>query len=39
MARYLFVGVIVVAGGLTYLPALAIGPIVEHMRLVIGALS
>ena len=32
-------GVIVIAGGLTYLPALALGPIVEHLRLVMGALN
>jgi potassium-transporting ATPase potassium-binding subunit len=32
-------GVIIIAGGLTYLPAVALGPIVEHLRLVIGALS
>jgi K+-transporting ATPase ATPase A chain len=32
-------GVIVIAGGLTYLPALALGPIVEHLRLVTGALN
>ena len=41
--RVLFVGfllgVIVIVGGLTYLPALALGPIVEHLRLVSGALS
>jgi K+-transporting ATPase ATPase A chain len=41
--RALFVafllGVIVIVGGLTYLPALALGPIVEHLRLVTGALS
>ena len=36
---WFLLGVIVVAGGLTYLPALALGPIVEHLRLVIGALS
>ena len=36
---WLLLGVIVIAGGLTYLPALALGPIVEHLRLVIGALS
>jgi K+-transporting ATPase ATPase A chain len=32
-------GVIVIAGGLTYLPAMALGPIVEHLRLMTGALS
>ena len=36
---WFLLGVIVIAGGLTYLPALALGPIVEHLRLVIGALS
>jgi K+-transporting ATPase ATPase A chain len=35
----LTLGVIVIAGGLTYLPAMALGPIVEHSRLVIGALN
>ena len=32
-------GVIIISGGLTYLPALALGPIVEHLRLVMGALN
>ena len=32
-------GVIVIAGGLPYLPAMALGPIVEHLRLVMGALN
>jgi K+-transporting ATPase A subunit len=40
--RALFVcfllGVIVIVGGLTYLPALALGPIVEHLRLLSGVL-
>jgi K+-transporting ATPase ATPase A chain len=30
--------VIVIVGGLTYLPALALGPIVEHLRLLSGVL-
>jgi potassium-transporting ATPase potassium-binding subunit len=38
--RALFVcflfGVIVIVGGLTYLPALALGPIVEHVQLLAG---
>jgi potassium-transporting ATPase potassium-binding subunit len=29
-------GVIIVVGGLTYLPALALGPIIEHMRMLAG---
>jgi potassium-transporting ATPase potassium-binding subunit len=36
---WFLLGVIVIAGGLTYLPAMALGPIVEHLRLVTGALS
>jgi potassium-transporting ATPase potassium-binding subunit len=36
---WFLLGVIVIAGGLTYLPAMALGPIVEHRRLVTGALS
>jgi potassium-transporting ATPase potassium-binding subunit len=40
--RALFVcflfGVIVIVGGLTYLPALALGPIVEHLQMLGGAL-
>ena len=36
---WFLLGVIVIAGGLTYLPALALGPIVEHLRLVTGALN
>jgi K+-transporting ATPase ATPase A chain len=31
-------GVIVIVGGLTYLPALALGPIVEHLQLLAGVL-
>jgi K+-transporting ATPase ATPase A chain len=31
-------GVIVIVGGLTYLPALALGPIIEHLQLLGGAL-
>jgi potassium-transporting ATPase potassium-binding subunit len=36
---WFLLGVIIIAGGLTYLPAMALGPIVEHLRLVTGALS
>jgi len=40
--RALFVcfllGIIVIVGGLTYLPALALGPIVEHLQMVGGVL-
>jgi potassium-transporting ATPase potassium-binding subunit len=40
--RALFVGfllsVIVIVGGLTYLPALALGPIVEHLQILGGTL-
>ncbi len=36
---WFLLGVIVIAGGLTYLPALALGPIAEHLRLAIGALN
>ena len=32
-------GVIVIVGGLTYLPALALGPIVEHLQLLGGVLN
>jgi len=32
----LLVGVIVIVGGLTYLPALALGPIVEHLAMISG---
>ena len=31
-------GVIVIVGGLTYLPALALGPVIEHLQLLGGAL-
>lgn len=33
----LLVGVIVIVGGLTYLPALALGPVVEHVAMLRGA--
>jgi potassium-transporting ATPase potassium-binding subunit len=36
---WFLLGVIIIAGGLTYLPAMALGPIVEHLRLMTGALS
>jgi len=32
----LLIGVILVVGGLTYFPALAVGPIVEHFAMVAG---
>jgi K+-transporting ATPase ATPase A chain len=32
----LLVGVIVIVGGLTYLPALALGPFAEHMAMLRG---
>jgi potassium-transporting ATPase potassium-binding subunit len=31
-------GVIVIVGGLTYLPALAVGPVVEHLQMLAGTL-
>jgi len=34
----LLLGVIIIVGGLTYLPALALGPIVEHLQLLGGVL-
>ena len=41
--RMLFVcfllGVIVIVGGLTYLPALALGPIIDHFRIAAGILN
>jgi K+-transporting ATPase ATPase A chain len=33
----LLVGVIVIMGGLTFFPALALGPIVEHLAMQAGA--
>ena len=36
---WFLLGVIVIAGGLTYLPAMALGAIVEHLRLMTGGLS
>jgi len=35
---WLLLGVIVIVGGLTYLPALALGPIIEHLQLAGGIL-
>jgi K+-transporting ATPase ATPase A chain len=35
----LLVGVILIVGALTFFPALALGPIVEHLRMVAGTLS
>jgi K+-transporting ATPase ATPase A chain len=32
----LLVGVILIIGGLTFFPALALGPIVEHLAMVAG---
>ncbi len=34
----LFVGVILITGGLIYFPALALGPIVEHLAMTAGTL-
>jgi K+-transporting ATPase ATPase A chain len=34
----LLVGVILIMGGLTYFPALALGPIVEHLAMTAGSL-
>jgi K+-transporting ATPase ATPase A chain len=34
----LLVGVILIVGGLTFFPALALGPIVEHLAMVKGTL-
>ncbi|HWA49645.1 MAG TPA: potassium-transporting ATPase subunit KdpA [Dongiaceae bacterium] len=34
----LLVGVVLIVGGLTYLPALALGPIVEHLSMLAGTL-
>ena len=34
----LLVGVILIIGGLTYFPALALGPIVEHFAMTAGTL-
>ncbi|HEX9556162.1 MAG TPA: potassium-transporting ATPase subunit KdpA, partial [Reyranella sp.] len=34
----LVVGVILIVGGLTFFPALALGPIVEHFAMVAGTL-
>jgi K+-transporting ATPase ATPase A chain len=33
----LLVGVVLIVGGLTYLPALALGPVVEHLEMLAGA--
>jgi len=35
----LLVGVIVIVGGLTYFPALSLGPIVEHFRMLAGKVA
>jgi K+-transporting ATPase ATPase A chain len=32
----LLIGVVVIVGGLTFLPALALGPIVEHLSMIAG---
>ncbi|TIR65336.1 MAG: hypothetical protein E5X18_29960, partial [Mesorhizobium sp.] len=32
----LLVGVIVIVGGLTFFPSLAVGPIVEHLAMIRG---
>ena len=34
----LLVGVVLIVGGLTYLPALALGPVVEHLAMLSGSL-
>jgi potassium-transporting ATPase potassium-binding subunit len=34
----LLVGVVLIVGGLTYLPALALGPVVEHLAMLAGSL-
>ncbi|MDT9151168.1 potassium-transporting ATPase subunit KdpA, partial [Escherichia coli] len=34
----LLVGVVLIVGGLTYFPALALGPVVEHFSMVAGNL-
>ena len=34
----LLVFVVLVVGGLTFLPALALGPIVEHLQMLVGQL-
>jgi potassium-transporting ATPase potassium-binding subunit len=34
----LLVGVVLIVGGLTYLPALALGPVVEHLAMMSGTL-
>ena len=34
----LLVGVVLIVGGLTYLPALALGPVVEHLAMLAGGL-
>jgi len=34
----LLAGALLIVGGLTYLPALALGPIVEHLSMLAGTL-
>jgi len=34
----LLIGVVLIVGGLTYLPAIALGPIVEHVAMLSGIL-
>jgi K+-transporting ATPase ATPase A chain len=34
----LLLGVIVIVGGLTFFPALALGPVVEHLAMISGTL-
>ena len=34
----LLVGVVLIVGGLTYLPALALGPIIDHLSMMAGTL-
>jgi len=39
MGRYLIAGVVIIVGGLTFFPALALGPIAEHFLVHAGVLS
>ncbi|MEG2048722.1 MAG: potassium-transporting ATPase subunit KdpA, partial [Comamonas sp.] len=34
----LLVFVVLVVGGLTFLPALALGPVIEHLQMLVGQL-
>jgi K+-transporting ATPase ATPase A chain len=35
----LLVGIILILGGLTFLPSLALGPIADHLQMISGKLS